>query len=222
MDSTVLQEAINAYRPQVTEDDGSFTPLDVALRCIVILADITKLCFDPPEQVTHSTISSPQSRTDKWRGFMTDLLSWYSKRPSNLHALVEDEAPSNTFPAIIFTNAAAVWTHMMYHVSMMVLITHKPASISLRSEHAAIKIDRSHFSGLWHARRVCGIAISSDPRCWDPCMLAAFYLAARRMTQISQQKELEMCLGRVRVAGWRNEGLATRLREEWCLPVAPT
>lgn len=151
---------------------------------------------------------------------MADLLSWYSNRPSNLQPLLEDESSNNIFPTTIFTNAAGVWTHMMYHVSMLVLLTHKPASISLRSEHAATTTDQRQFSSLWHARQVCSIAIASDSQCWDPCMIAAFYLASQRMTQISQQKALESCLERVRVAGWRIEGLATRLREEWCLPAA--
>ena len=219
MDSTVLQEAIATYKPQDPEYSGPFTSMDAALRCIVIATNITKLCFDPPE---HGRITAvfPESRTARWRDLMNDLLSWYSRRPNDMHALIENEGHTNTFRAIIFTNAGAAWANMMYHTCMLILITHKPGSVLLRSEYDKTKADQRHMSSLWHVQRVCGIGTSSNPQCWDPCMIAAFYVAAQRMTQINQQKELIACLERVRATGWHIEGLTTRLREEWCLPNA--
>ncbi|KAI0473946.1 hypothetical protein GGR56DRAFT_649741 [Xylariaceae sp. FL0804] len=50
-------------------------------------------------------------------------------------------------------------------------------------------------------------------------MLAALFLAARRVTRPCQQVEIVACLGRVRRAGWRTDGLVQRLRDEWGGPV---
>jgi hypothetical protein len=129
-----------------------------------------------------------------------------------MQALMDDDDQEHIFLVIVFTNVAA-----MYHASMILLILHKPTSISLRCEYTTENVYQRHFSSLWHARRVCGIAVRSGLGCWDPYMLAAFFLAAKCMTQKDQQEELITCLERVRTTGRRLEGLLMRLQEEWRL-----
>ncbi len=103
---------------------------------------------------------------------------------------------------------------------MFLLLRHQPQTATLSPDRHSGTTDEVgvRTSSLWHARRVCGIAVSSDPhhtRCWDPSMIAAFALTARLMTHPSQQKELLACLQHVKASGWRVDGLVRSLREEW-------
>lgn len=102
---------------------------------------------------------------------------------------------------------------MTYHAAMLLLLNHWPSNGLLVSG-----VEQDQVSPLWHARRVCGIALNSDPehtKCWDPCMIAAFAFAARFITTAHQRNELLACLNQARMAGWRLDGLVRRLREEW-------
>jgi len=153
-----------------------------------------------------------------WRLIAEDLNAWYCSRPEKLQPVVElDHSPTDAeplFPAILFTNGAAILGNQMYHTAMMLLLQHKPRTLVL---------DRRRLPGwspLWHAQRVCGIALSNDRReCWDLLLLASFYLAAKSMTYEPQQRELLRGFDVVaRLTKWNVGHLKTMLQREWHMP----
>jgi hypothetical protein len=219
VDSGVLIEAAEKYPPAESKAGESLAGLDKYQRCVAISIDVMRLCFQPPDQSdTESsraiTNLTSEARHERWKTLLGDLREWYTVRSAGIQALIDRDGAGATFPTVLFTDDDGTFANMMYHIAMYVLLTHRPKSLLFRAEG-----DRTHMSSLWHAQRVCGIAITSDQQCWDPCMIAAFWFAARRMTHPDQQKDIVACLERLLTASnWRVGGLVDRLREEFLLP----
>lgn len=172
------------------------------------------LCLEPPENSTSNAASTHESRVESWQNVLAALRAWHADRPQGLQPLIELEKSGTAFPTVLFTSSAGVNANAMYHTAMHILLSHKPRTI--RPRDGQDQGEAAHMSPLWHARRICGVALASEHAgCWDPCMIAAFFFAARRMTHQDQQRDLLACLQGVRAAGWRVDGLVRRLREEW-------
>lgn len=171
------------------------------------------LCLEPPEDSITPAPSSLSDRVDNWNALLASLRAWYTTRPLDLQPIASLESRGAAFPSVLFTNSAGIFANMMYHTAMTILLNHKPRGIPPLNSSDEAEI--AQMSPLWHARRVCGIAVTCDGACWDPCMIAAFFVAARRMTHEEQQKELLACLDRVHSSGWHIDGIIRRLREEW-------
>lgn len=203
--------------------------LATSLRCLILLGDVMTLCLPTPEDkatadLTKHTARAKEaaSQTTEWTTLLEGLWRWYSSRPTEMQALVEigdsHEGEEAVFPTILFTASVGISVNMSYHAAMFLLLTHWPSSIFLVDCFNSIGADPAQMSATGHARRVCGIAINSDPehtKCWDPCMIASFALAARSTTLPSQRNEILSCLNQVRMAGWRIDGLVRRLRDGW-------
>jgi len=195
--------------------------LDAGIQSLILLSDVMNLCFQPAEEDPGAprALSSgllSESLVGKWEALLNRLLEWHAQRPTEHQAVMEVEHRDTSFPFILFTSNAGVAANTVHHTAMLLLLTHKPRTVTLAGRPTTA--GAAQLSPLWQARRVCGIALSSDPehtRCWDPCMIAAFSLAARRMTHPAQQTELLACLERLGSVGWRIDGLARSWREEW-------
>ncbi|KAH7125894.1 hypothetical protein EDB81DRAFT_201844 [Dactylonectria macrodidyma] len=207
--SEVLREI--ATEPLGSEDSQKI--VNISLRCLSLLGDIMGLCFEPPEQGGAVQNTPPaRPRLEIWKTLLAKLQAWYEDRPPEFRPLAEFEDHRTISPLILFTSAAATCANVMCHIAMNILLSHKPRTAQQDESES------TNMSPLWHARRVCGIASTSHEQyaqCWDPCMIAAFFYAARRMTHQSQQDELLLCLQSLKAAGWRVDTLSQRLRREW-------
>ncbi|KAF6829470.1 C6 zinc finger domain-containing protein [Colletotrichum musicola] len=170
----------------------------------------------------------PQTPTDvppvhRWTMLSDALGAWYASRAQEFRPMVEmdggggdgDEEEKTLFPIILFTNGAAVFANQLYHTAMLLLLQNRPRTLQTAAATGAKK--SSSVSPLWHAQRVCGIALNNDRRdSWDLCLVASLYLAAQRMTYEPQQRAVLECFERVRtLTGWNVEGFAARVREDW-------
>ncbi|KPM36729.1 hypothetical protein AK830_g9851 [Neonectria ditissima] len=221
--SAVLYEMLDSPENTDAEEQGFQASLRDSLRCLVLLIDVMGLCLQPADQDTSSfpVRTGPRmSKVDRWKQLYNDLRAWHVDRCPDLQELAELDENGTLFPTVLFTSRVGAATSILYHVTMFLLLRHRPRSIRLYEEYPQIEAMEAQVSPQWHARRVCGIALSSDSQhteCWDPCTIAAFALAARGMTHHDQQIELLSCLQRVKTSGWRVEGLVRNLRDEWGL-----
>ncbi|GKT84311.1 C6 zinc finger domain-containing protein [Colletotrichum tofieldiae] len=96
---------------------------------------------------------------------------------------------------------------------MLLLLQNKPRTLQAAAKKS------SSLSPLWHAQRVCGIALNNDRRdSWDLCLVASLYLAAQRMTYEPQQRAILECFERVKaLTGWNVDGFSAKAREDWGL-----
>lgn len=149
-----------------------------------------------------------------WRDIVDQLNAWYSQRPQELLSMVEIEMADDGFPLILFTSGAAVFGNQLYHTAMFLLLRHKPRTVMLPSRHRS-----STMSTLWHARRICGIALNNDRReCWDMTLVASLLVAARTMTHEAQHHVLLAGLDKVeRLTGWGLSVIRDILKAEWGL-----
>ncbi|KAI0469093.1 hypothetical protein F4859DRAFT_148727 [Xylaria cf. heliscus] len=194
--------------------------LDASLRCLELLIDAMSLSF--PTSQTNDELTKPTvshaARLDKWEKLMDRLHAWHTGCPSNLEPLIDLDSPEDAFPTVIFTSGAGVSSNTIYHTAMFLLLSNKPQPVSLDGQGRHLEMNSARMSPRWHAHRICGIAIHSDPdhsSCWDPVMIAAFSLAARWATDRSQQYDIINCFNRLKATGWYIDGLIIGLHDKW-------
>lgn len=169
----------------------------------------------------HDENPSPQRPPlHAWMHLVEGLEQWYRERPQGFQPMLEletdDQEPGRGqgFPVVLFANGAGVFANQLYHTAMLLLLHGRPRTAPMADFNYAT------MSSLWHARRICSIALNNERReCWDPCLVASFLMAARRMTHESQQQEIVRGFERIRkVTGWDASGLLQDLRAEWEVP----
>ncbi|KAI9374741.1 hypothetical protein BJX61DRAFT_256851 [Aspergillus egyptiacus] len=167
---------------------------------------------------SHSQQNQVPNR-DSWLQIFEELTKWHYFRPQEFQPMVEvadDKTlnPESQFPMLLFTNGAGALCNQLYHTAMLLMLECKPRTTLLSNAHRS---QSPALSPLWHAQRVCGIALNNDRcECWDPCLLASFLVAARRMTHESQHVEIVQGFERVQaLTGWSVGEYLMQLREEW-------
>ncbi|KAI0518059.1 hypothetical protein F5B22DRAFT_601550 [Xylaria bambusicola] len=194
--------------------------LHASLRCLVLLVHVMQLCITPPEAEQHITASSmnTSTRVQKWKDISKGLSEWYHNRPPNFEPLVDVASSGDAFPTVIFTDGASIASNTLYHTAMLLLLTSKSNLSAFEKNNKEDNTDVTQSSPEWHAHRICGIAISSEPeyaRSWGPETIAAFSLAAQHAKHSSQQNDILKCFGQLKAGGWHIDGLADKVRSQW-------
>ncbi|PYH35702.1 uncharacterized protein BO87DRAFT_424598 [Aspergillus neoniger CBS 115656] len=168
------------------------------------------------QQTSPGQFVAPQQLLDSWLDVFDAIEQWYHLRPHEFQPMVDlgvddqlAQAESG-FPLLLFANGTGAFCNQLYHTAMLLLLQCKPRT-------ALLGLQSITLSPLWHSQRICGIALNNDRReSWDPCLIASFLVAARRMTHESQQQEILEGFERVRdITGWDMDGYLTQLREDW-------
>ncbi|KAL4959720.1 Zn(II)2Cys6 transcription factor domain-containing protein [Aspergillus stella-maris] len=164
--------------------------------------------------------------TNSWLDIFKELNQWHYLRPQEFQPMVEvsndgsEDLSLNAgseFPLLLFTNGAGALCNQLYHTAMLFMLDCKPRTTPLLNLNHSHHSPSAALSPLWHAQRICGIALNNDRReCWDPCLLASFLVAAKHMTHESQQVEIIRGFDRIEaLTGWSVGEYLTQLREEW-------
>ncbi|KAJ5118087.1 Protein of unknown function DUF3468 [Penicillium atrosanguineum] len=137
----------------------------------------------------------------QWTFLWTDCQKWYNERPVDAQQIVDvrggeadqiDPDHSSSFPILIFTTPMALVANAVYHITSLLLLTHKPRLLK------SLPGPRCFTSHIWHAQSIAGIAASNDsPEQWDPILIASLLLIARDMSHESQQAVLLERLRRI-------------------------
>lgn len=146
-----------------------------------------------------------------------ELEQWRQERPRGFQPMLElemeDQASESgrSFPLVLYANGGGVFANQLYHTAMLLLLHARPRTARINEFPSAT------MSPLWHAQRICSISLNNERReCWDPCLLASFLAASRRMTHESQQQEILRGFERIRgVTGWDASRLLHDLQAEW-------
>ncbi|KAJ5287919.1 hypothetical protein N7478_003605 [Penicillium angulare] len=151
-----------------------------------------------------------------WMQLVEDLENWYDERPQGFQAMLEleledQEGTGQNFPIVLFANGAGVFSNQLYHTAMLILLHNRPRTARVAN------FSSTTMSPLWHAQRICSIVLNNERQeCWDPCLLASFLSAARRMTHETQQQEILHAFDRIKnVTGWDLGDLLDGLKEDW-------
>lgn len=189
-----------------------------ALKPLLLCAEAVNFCSSPSAPPSPSSVADRTPRPSpahRWRVIAGELGGWYLNRPQEFQPIIEldldSEDDEHLFPTVLFTNGAAILANQLYHTAMLLLLQHKPRTIALEPKKSP------SLSPLWHAQRICGIALNNDRReCWDICLVSSLYVAAKGMTYEPQQKEVRQRLDTVRaLTGWDTEYFACELGNAW-------
>ncbi|KAM6487431.1 hypothetical protein HDV62DRAFT_386064 [Trichoderma sp. SZMC 28011] len=177
---------------------------------LVLCTEVLDFSFGDEEVARGLNAEPRKPRAVRWKSIVDNLSDWYTNRPSTFCPVIEISNDEFSFPIIYFTSGAATFANQLYHTAMMLILIHKPRTLQLDQRRS------SSLSQLWHAQRICGIAINNNRcECWDPCLLASFYLAAQKMTHESQQREILLGFKHIGTLGWRTDGFIERLNQNW-------
>ncbi|KAE8378426.1 hypothetical protein BDV26DRAFT_281091 [Aspergillus bertholletiae] len=194
---------------------------DVCERVVHYANAVLWLCGKALALCHHEAIPHPLTAshevTENWLQTFGELEQWYHLRPLEFEPMVEIDARDHVlnqgseFPLLLFANGSGAFSNQIYHTAMLLLLQCKPRTALLNHPQSPV------LSPLWHAYRICGIALNNDAReSWDPCLLASLLLAAKHMTHESQQQEILQGFNRIRgITGWDTGEYLSRLQEDW-------
>lgn len=158
------------------------------------------------------------SRVEVWTTLIQRLAHWYKHRSQAFQPIIElyrmdGLGTENDYPTIVFTSGAALLANQLYHTGMLLLLQNRP-----RFGHSSSQNSPS-MSTLWHAHRICGIAIQNDrPGWWDPCLVASLIIAGRTATHPSQHNAILQTLESVQLlTGWAISPYLEQMKIEWHL-----
>ncbi|KAJ5630380.1 uncharacterized protein N7484_010480 [Penicillium longicatenatum] len=156
----------------------------------------------------------------QWTFLWSDCQKWYNDRPVDAQQVLDvrggeadqiDPDHDSSFPILIFTTPMALVANAVYHITSLLLLTHKPRLLK------SLPGPRCFTSHIWHAQAIAGIAASNDsPEQWDPVLVASLLFIARDMTHESQQAVLLERLRRITSTTGMNLELETdSLKSRW-------
>ncbi|KXJ96232.1 hypothetical protein Micbo1qcDRAFT_231307 [Microdochium bolleyi] len=156
--------------------------------------------------------STPGGMVGAWLSLIDDLNTWYTTRTQEFQSIMETSDSDDGLPTILFTSGAGGFGNQMYHTAMLLLLRHKP-----RTAQVTGHLKSSATSFLWHARRICGIALNNDlQECWDPCLVSSLVIAAKRMSHEDQHRTILHGLRRVQsLTKWDVSRYEAILQAEW-------
>jgi hypothetical protein len=187
-----------------------------AYEALTLCVEVLEFSFG--DQVVASSFDAepPRPRAVRWKYIVDKLDDWYTNRPPIFHPVIELNDGKRAFQVIYFTSGAATFANQLYHTAMMLILAHKPRTMQLDQRRTP------SLSQLWHAQRICSIAINNNRfECWDPCLLASFYVAARQMTHESQHKAVLHGYEHIRTLGWLVDDFVDQLKKEWNVTEPP-
>jgi len=167
-----------------------------------------------------SNESSPWHRTSenhystfvsRWKALYEVLEGWYDDRPEDMRPLIDLAPPredmESPFNTILFATPPGVNGNQLYHASMLLLLQDKPKEI---------RIPKSHKSMIWHARQLCGIAVSNDNHGALINAVQPLWIAGKLMSHRSEHMAILAILERLeREAGWATSWRVQDLKEFW-------
>jgi hypothetical protein len=186
-------------------------PETIALRSLLLIAaNVINLMHD-------KEIGSSQRRllpwVSVWQHAWQDLEDWHITALLCIQPVFERASfeSSDSYPIMIFATGAAILTAQLYHTVAYILLNAKPRSVTLDT-HGSTSI-----SALWHASRVCAIAVSNRQRSnWDLMMVPMLERSAMRMTHTAQHLPVIASLQFVQDnLGWKVQGVIDRLTIYW-------
>jgi hypothetical protein len=178
----------------------------------------------PSSQATAPELTFPSLRQShflsEWTFLWTDCQKWYSERSVDVQQIVDirggeadqiDPDHNSSFPILIYTTPMALVANAVYHITSVLLLTHKPRLLK------SLPGPRCYTSHIWHAQSIAGIAASNDsPEQWDPILVSSLLTIARDMTHESQQAVILERLARITATtGIKLETETESLQASW-------
>ncbi|KAF2094753.1 hypothetical protein NA57DRAFT_60171 [Rhizodiscina lignyota] len=214
---TSVASSSSFTRPPAVHSAVSEKLSESANNVLLLCAQVTRLRYGEDHPSGFQGNLRGCTLLDTWRAFWDDLQQWHDTQPHEFLPVIEISAEtfqydsSLPFSTVVFSTGAAIFANQLYHTALLLLLQCKPRTLRLKEQRGA------PISQLWHAQRICSIAINNDSGDnWHPTLVVSLLLAAKLMTHASQQQAILQHLKHVRaITGWEIQDIAQILEEEW-------
>ncbi|KAG5948664.1 hypothetical protein E4U53_006213 [Claviceps sorghi] len=138
----------------------------------------------------------------KWLALWRSCQAWRARRPLSMRPIVDIgtmeasqmQQDGASFPIQLYTSALAVQANILYHLTSLLLLVHKPRLLSTPAGPHG-KPEAMYTSQGWHAQHIAGVASTNEfAEQWDPIVFAALLLVGKGLTHRTQQRALRTCL----------------------------
>ena len=201
-----------------------------ANHAVYLMAQVLDLLYGLPVAGAENTRPAPppicsDAYRARWVCLWRRLENWRAQRPPELHEIlsIPSPVPSGTqeaspFPALLYSNPAAISGNQMYHTAAVLLLQNLPASVRF-SHLSSLSPNPSRVpprSILWHARQICGISLTNHHHGAWTNSIQPLWIAGRCMSHISEHRIILALLRRIqRESGWAAQWRADDLVEVW-------
>lgn len=144
----------------------------------------------------------------RWRSLFDDIQEWFATRPTEMLPIMAMSAKecSSPFPTVLYSNAAAISGNQFAHTAAILMLQRKPRDMALGRVRSI----------LWHARQICGIALSNDHHGAWTNTVQPIWIAGRLMSHPQEHDAIVCLLKRIeRETGWATQWRIDDLMEHW-------
>lgn len=181
--------------------------------CYLVGRVLDFLFADPTDTTSPQSIRATPSYSEQWRRLFTIIEHWYDTRPPTMHPLVTQPArDGRPFPTLLFGSGAAISGNQLHHTAALLMLQNLPRHDASRPQR---RPPSSH-SLLWHARRICAIAICNEHHgCWTNS-IQPLWLAGQVMSHASEHQAIVDIYARIeKESGWGAMWRAEDLKLFW-------
>jgi hypothetical protein len=144
----------------------------------------------------------------RWRRLFDVVQEWFATRPMEMLPIMAVSAKEcgSPFPTVLYSNAAAISGNQFAHTAAILMLQRKPRDIALGKVRSI----------LWHARQICGIALSNDHHGAWTNTVQPIWIAGRLMSHPQEHAAIVRLLERIeRETGWATQWRIDDLMEHW-------
>ncbi|KAK5047043.1 hypothetical protein LTR84_006985 [Exophiala bonariae] len=205
--SGFMVDAVNHFRGISGRD--SYANYAVFLCANVI--NVISISTGPDAGQAEQESRRGNTNSARWRALFDLLEDWYNGRPEEMQPLMAYPStvnePEEPFPVVLYGNSPAINGNQLYHAAAILMLQNKPKDI---------RLSKSPKSILWHARQICGTAVSNcDHGAWINS-LQPLWIAGKIMSHETEHRVILDLLMRVeRDTGWATSWRAEDLKEYW-------
>ncbi|RBQ96796.1 hypothetical protein VDGD_00765 [Verticillium dahliae] len=203
--SSSLDADVALFRSTTTFDMWANYSVYLVAQVLDLLAPLAAanpggLFFDGPR-------SDAGYRTS-WARLWRHVEAWHALRPPAMHhVLATPSTPSDPFPTVLYSNAAAVSGNQLHHTAALLMLQNRPPGLRLAPRPR---------SALWHARRICGISMTNHHHGAWTNSIQPLWIAGRCMSHPAEHAAILELLGRIeRESGWGTKWRADDLKDFW-------
>lgn len=147
----------------------------------------------------------------RWKALFDLLGDWYNNRPEEMQPLMvnrsSSDEPPEPFSSVLYGSSPAVNGNQLYHAAALLMLQNKPKGIRLTKSPKSI---------LWHARQICGIAVSNSDHGARINSLQPLWIAGKIMSHETEHRAILDLLAQIeRDTGWATAWRAEDLRDYW-------
>lgn len=144
----------------------------------------------------------------RWRRLFEVIQDWFDTRPMEMLPVMAMSAKDcgSPFPTVLYSNAAAISGNQFAHTAAILMLQRKPRDLALGKVRSI----------LWHARQICGIALSNDHHGAWTNTVQPIWIAGKLMSHPQEHGAIVCLLRRIeRETGWATQWRIDDLMEYW-------